>query len=66
MTINTPFGRKIIVRRVGTSGEYYQEASTGDWWTCNPQHGFVPVASNSRALQAAIAGEEARRAKAGS
>jgi hypothetical protein len=59
MIIKTPFGPKRIVRRVGACAEYYFEAPgpsapNGGWWTLNPQHGFVPVASNSRALLAAL------------
>lgn len=60
MTIQTAFGRKRITRRVGVVGEYYFEAPSpsapnGAWWTLNPQKGFVPIPSNSRALHAALA-----------
>lgn len=59
MKIKTAFGEKNIDRRIGSCGEYYHEmpspsAPNGAWWTLNPQHGFVPVASNSRALRAII------------
>lgn len=59
MTIQTAFGRKKITRRAGVAGEYYFEAPSpsapnGGWWALNPQKGFVPVASNSRALLAAL------------
>lgn len=33
----------------------YAQDDQGYWWTCNPQRGWVPVASNSRALLAALA-----------
>ena len=59
MKIKTAFGEKTIDYRVGTCGEYYHEipgpsAPNGGWWTLNPQTGFVPVPSNSRALRATI------------
>ncbi len=59
MKIQTAFGPKIIDRRIGAGKEYYHEipgpsAPNGAWWTLNPQTGFVPVASNSRALLFAI------------
>lgn len=59
-TIKTAFGDKHVSKRVGICGEYYltlptPSAPNGEWWTCNPQRGFVPVPSNSRALVAAIA-----------
>lgn len=58
-TINTNFGRKTVVRRVGSAGEYYYtiptpSAPNGEWWVLNPQLGFVDVAGNSRGLLAAI------------
>ena len=59
-TIKTAFGNKSVSKRAGVCGEYYltlptPSAPNGEWWTCNPQRGFVPVPSNSRALVAAIA-----------
>lgn len=59
MTIETAFGRKQVLKRVGASGEYYYTAATkaapnGEWWILNPQKGYVPVPSNSRALQYAL------------
>ena len=53
MVIETAFGRKHIVRRVGPQREFYQDTDH-QWWTVNPQHGWVPVPSNSRALRASI------------
>lgn len=57
--IKTPFGKKAVVRRIGAAAEYYQTTTTpnaphGAWWVLNPQTGFVPVASNSRGLLAAL------------
>lgn len=54
-TIQTPFGKKTILRRIGVAFEYYEEAPSassphGGWWTHNDQKGFVPVPSNGRAL----------------
>lgn len=65
-TIQTPAGKKHIGRRVGVAKEYYFElpspsAPNGGWWTLNPQHGFVSVPSNSRALRAAIEAEDTRK-----
>ena len=56
MKIQTAFGEKTVSKRVG---EYYYSlpapnAPNGAWWTLNPQHGFVPVPSTSRALQEAL------------
>lgn len=58
-TINTAFGKRHVVRRIGTHGVYWQTLPTesapdGEWWVLNEQHGFVPVASNSRGLLAAL------------
>lgn len=61
--IQTAFGTKTVVRRVGkVAAEYYftlptPNAPNGEWWTCNPQQGFVPVPSNGRGLLAALAEE---------
>lgn len=60
--INTPFGKKTVVRRVGSQKEYYltlptAAAPNGEWWVLNPQSGFVPVPSNGRALVEALARE---------
>lgn len=67
-TINTPYGKKWVVRRVGTSGEYYYTTPTpnapnGAWWTLNPQRGFVPVSTMTKGLQDALAcaGEDESR-----
>lgn len=59
-TISTACGIKTVVRRVGVQGEYYYTLPTlsaphGEWWTLNPQRGFVPVPGNGRALLAAKA-----------
>ncbi len=58
MTIQTSYGKKSIIRRIGVAGEYYQEvpgpnAQHGGWWVLNPQRGFVPIPSNGRALMLA-------------
>lgn len=63
--IETAFGRKTAVRRIGTAGEYCYtlpapNAPNGEWWTLNPQRGWVPVASNSRGL---LDAQERERAK---
>jgi hypothetical protein len=63
--INTAFGKRSVIRRAGTMGEYYQTMSTpsapnGAWWTLNPQRGFVPVPSNAPALLEALARGEYR------
>lgn len=60
--IHTPFGPRVLVRRVGAAAEYYETLPTpsephGAWWTLNQQRGFVPVPSNSRALLAALDSE---------
>ncbi len=60
MIIKTTFGDRHVVRRVGVCGEYYYTTPTpsaphGEWWVCNPQHGYVPVPSNGKALAEAIA-----------
>lgn len=57
--IETAFGTKRVVRRVGVCGEYVETTPTrsapnGEWWTLNPQRGFVPVDSNARGLLAAL------------
>jgi hypothetical protein len=59
MKINTAFGPRSVVRRVGVAGEYYEtlptrSAPNGEWWVHNEQKGFVPVPSNGRALRAAL------------
>lgn len=61
-TIQTTSGPRVLVRRVGAAGEYYETIPTraapnGEWWVRNPQRGIVPIAGNSRGLQAALAGE---------
>jgi len=58
--VQTAFGKKAVVRRFGVSGEYVETIPTpsaphGEFWTLNPQRGWVPVPSNGRALRAAIA-----------
>jgi len=58
--IETAFGKKHLVRRIGRQGEYAytiptSSAPNGEWWVFNPQRGWVPVPSNGRALRAAIA-----------
>ena len=45
--------KRQIKGRVGVRGEYYQDVG-GQWWTINPQVGWVVVPMTSRALQAAI------------
>jgi hypothetical protein len=57
--IKTPFGLRTLVRLVGTQGEYAETlprpaAPNGEWWVFNLQHGWQPIASNGRALRAAI------------
>lgn len=57
--INTPQGSKRVLRRVGVAGEYYLTSPTetspnGEWWTLNPQTGYVSVPWNSRALCSAL------------
>jgi hypothetical protein len=58
--INTPFGKRTLMRRVGLHGTYWYtlptpSAPNGEWWVLNEQRGFVPVASNSRGLVLALA-----------
>ena len=60
-TIDTPFGKRRVARIVGgclVTGYVYTvptaNAPNGEWWTLNPQHGYVPVASNSRGLIRAL------------
>jgi hypothetical protein len=58
-SIETPFGKRVIARRVGRAREYYETLPTpsaphGEWWVLNPQTGFVPVASNNRGLKRAL------------
>jgi hypothetical protein len=60
MHIETAFGRKRVIRRFGYCAEYAETIATGaapngEYWLLNEQHGWVPVASNGRALQAALA-----------
>lgn len=62
VTIDTALGRRCVARIVGgclQTGYVYTTptaaAPHGEWWTLNPQHGYVPVPSNSRALMAAVA-----------
>ena len=54
--ITTAHGRKQIVRRAGTGGEYYQEVN-GGWWVRTMAGDYVPVPLSSRALLAALAAE---------
>ena len=61
MTIQTTSGKKRVTRRTN-EGAYYQTVPTlsapnGEWWTLNPQRGFVPVPSNGRALLSCLACE---------
>jgi hypothetical protein len=61
-TISTPFGKRTVIRRTGVAYEYWYTAPTpsaphGEWWVLNEQRGFVPIASNSRGLIAALANE---------
>jgi hypothetical protein len=54
-TIQTAFGKRRVVRVIG---EYVQtiptpSAPNGEWWTLNPQRGYVPVPPNARGLLAA-------------
>lgn len=67
MQIETAFGKRTVVRRVGAQGEYAETLPTpsaphGEWWTQNPQRGWVPVPSNGRALLSAIEREHAKGA----
>lgn len=60
MKIRTVFGVKTVVRRIGEAGQYVwtaplPNAPNGEWWTFNPQKGWVPIPSNGRALMAARA-----------
>ncbi len=53
--IQTAFGPRAVVRRVGRAAEYYFTAPTksapnGEWRVFNGQRGFVPVPSNARGL----------------
>jgi hypothetical protein len=62
LKIDTASGRKTVVQRAGVAGDYYYtlpapNAPNGEWWTLNPQRGYVSVPSNSRGLMAALAGE---------
>jgi hypothetical protein len=52
----TAYGRRALNRRAGQMGEFYED-TRGGWWVLNPQRGFVPIASNSRSLLAALAEE---------
>jgi hypothetical protein len=57
--VQTPFGKRAIVRRVGVQGEYYQtinpRTSDLEWWVMNLQRGLVATSpSQSRALRAAL------------
>ena len=57
--IATAFGKRTAVRRFGKIGEYAETLPTpgapnGEFWTLNQQRGWVPVASNSRALRLAL------------
>jgi hypothetical protein len=59
-TISTAFGVKTVDRVIGCMVQRYVKtlptpsAPNGEYWTLNPQRGYVPVASNSRALVAAL------------
>jgi hypothetical protein len=50
--IQTAYGKRHVVRRIGSYVETIPTpaAPNGEWWVLNPQKGYVPVASNSRAL----------------
>lgn len=58
MDIPTVVGPRRLVRRFGIAGEYAEttprpSAPFGEFWTFNPQKGWVPCPSNSPGLQAA-------------
>lgn len=61
MKIVTSQGEQRVARRIGVAGEYYQTVN-GQWWTQNPQTGFVSVPRSSRALAFALteAGDDCR------
>lgn len=60
-TISTAFGKRTVFRIVGgclKTGYVYTQptpaAPNGEWWTLNPQRGYVPVPSNARGLACAL------------
>lgn len=68
--INTPFGKRELVRRAGVAGEYYftlptASAPHGEWWVLNEQRGYVAIASNAPRLLAAIRAEAHASAQRG-
>jgi hypothetical protein len=68
--INTPYGKRELVRRAGVAGEYYYTEPTsaaphGEWWVLNEQRGYVPVASNAPGLLGAIKAEAVASAQRG-
>lgn len=58
--IETPFGKRSVVQRIGAGGEYAftaprPSAPHGEWWVLNPQRGWIPTSpSESRALRTAL------------
>lgn len=58
MYIQTPSGTLRVLRRIGISYEYYETPE--GFFTQNPQKGFVPVPTSSKALSRAISVADSR------
>ena len=63
-TIKTALGKRYVVRALWFRNYVFTSprphAPNGEWWTLNPQQGWVAVHPNSRALLASIAEDDER------